>query len=91
VLKTLLVNLMSYSTAPVAWSRDNLVFGGASHIVGSQFGMRALHTRADAWHARTDARYSHLDRSDRTGSQKIDALKCQEKSLSLEKLKIDTH
>jgi hypothetical protein len=55
---------MSYSTAPVVWGRDNHVFGGASHIVGTQFGRRMLRTGTDAWHAGTDAGYSHLDRSD---------------------------
>jgi hypothetical protein len=57
---------MSYSTAPVAWGRDNLGFVGDSDIVGTQFGVRTLRTRTDARHARTDARYSCSDRSDRT-------------------------
>jgi hypothetical protein len=35
VLKTSSVNLMSYSTAPVAWGRDNLVFvGGIATLWG---------------------------------------------------------
>ncbi len=66
MLKTSLVNLMSYSTAPVAWGRDNLAFVGGSDIVGTQFGVRTLRTRTDARHARTDARYSGSDGSDRT-------------------------
>jgi hypothetical protein len=49
---------MSYSIAPVAWGRDDLGFGGANHIVGTQFGIRALRTRTDVRHAQTDARYS---------------------------------
>jgi hypothetical protein len=57
---------MSYSIAPVAWGRDDLGFGGANHIVGTQSGIRALRTRTDVRHARTDARYSRLGRSDQT-------------------------
>jgi hypothetical protein len=66
VLKTSLVNLMSYSTAPVAWGRDNLAFVDASHIVGTQFGIWALRTWTDARHARTDTWYSCLVGGDRT-------------------------
>jgi hypothetical protein len=57
---------MSYSTAPVAWGRDNLAFVGASHIVGTQAGIRALRTWTDAWHAWTDNRYSCLVGRDQT-------------------------
>jgi hypothetical protein len=37
-LKTSLVNLMSYSSAPFIWARDNLGIGGSQHFVWSQFG-----------------------------------------------------
>jgi hypothetical protein len=52
VLKTSLVNLMSYSPAPVVWGRENLGIGGCVHLVRRQSGVR---TRTDARHARVDA------------------------------------
>jgi hypothetical protein len=62
---------MSYSTAPVAWGRDNLAFVGASHIVGTQFSIRALRTWTDARHAWTDTRYSCSVGRDRTDKMMI--------------------
>jgi hypothetical protein len=61
MLKTSLVNLMSYSSAPIAWCRDNLGIGDDSCLVRTQFVGGTRCTRADARRARTDARLARGD------------------------------
>jgi hypothetical protein len=61
MLKTSLVNLMSYSSAPIAWCRDNLGIGGDSCLVWTQFVRGTWRTRADARHLRTDAWLARAD------------------------------
>jgi hypothetical protein len=52
---------MSYSSAPIAWCRDNLGIGGDSCLVRTQLVGGTRRTHADAWHARTDARLARGD------------------------------